>query len=280
MEANTCGSQTSLSLRPTQNFWSEHSRWHRRARAEETRGADLLSRRSGHSLMGTTQLRRGWQRSVLHRGSNSHRGLWAPAVYLPRWSIRHTLRNIQPLRRENRANIAWKRGRRAIHLSWPQSDPGTRSTRRTVPHIFNHQRALVSFRRRQRLVHLLHTSDRLGLNLPVQRQAHRISLNCLSHLGITVHVVVQHMIMPRRSFHWANSGPLSKLGLIGKLRSNTAMVRRLLYDGDNGYAAISQQPENVLDMVATLKRRTRSAAISWTTFLRYSMATDLPDICH
>lgn len=74
--------------------------------------------------------------------------------------------------------------------------------------------------------------------------------------------------------------PSQKLRLIGKLSENMDLAKRLLFDGNTGNGAVIKQEQNVLDVVATMKRRSRSAAILWNTFLRYAIAEALPDICH
>lgn len=53
-----------------------------------------------------------------------------------------------------------------------------------------------------------------------------------------------------------------KLRLLDKLGENMRSARKLLHDGDLGTEEITDQAQKILDMVATMKRRARSASIS------------------
>lgn len=70
-----------------------------------------------------------------------------------------------------------------------------------------------------------------------------------------------------------------KLRVTGKIRENMVIAKKLLYDGDTGDSAVVKQAHTVLDVVATMKRRSRSAAIPWNNLFRYSPAEELPEIC-
>lgn len=74
--------------------------------------------------------------------------------------------------------------------------------------------------------------------------------------------------------------PAPKLRLIGKLRENMTLAKRLLYVGNTGDGAVTEQAQAVLDVVATMKQPSRYGAIPWDTFLRYALAEALPVICN
>lgn len=54
--------------------------------------------------------------------------------------------------------------------------------------------------------------------------------------------------------------PLRKLRLLGKLRQNIALAKRLLYDVDSGKGATTEKTQSLLDMAATMKLCFRSPA--------------------
>lgn len=57
------------------------------------------------------------------------------------------------------------------------------------------------------------------------------------------------------------------------------LAQQLLYDGDDGDGSVKSQAQTVLDIVATMKRRARSATIPWDVYLLYARADELPDVC-
>lgn len=70
----------------------------------------------------------------------------------------------------------------------------------------------------------------------------------------------------------------TKLRLNDKLRENMALAKRTLYDGDFGNGATNEQAQTVLDFVATMKWRSRSAAIAWDAFVCYARSDDIADV--
>lgn len=73
--------------------------------------------------------------------------------------------------------------------------------------------------------------------------------------------------------------PSRKLRLLAKLRESMSLAKRLLYEGDNGEGEITEQAQTVLDTVATMKRRFRSAPILWDNFVHCVLADELPKVC-
>lgn len=73
--------------------------------------------------------------------------------------------------------------------------------------------------------------------------------------------------------------PSPKLRLLAKLGDNMVLPKCFLYDDDTRDSALTIQAQKVLDTVAMMKSRPRSAKLSLDMFLRYAPATNLPDMC-
>lgn len=67
--------------------------------------------------------------------------------------------------------------------------------------------------------------------------------------------------------------------IIAKLNEAIQNARKLLHEGDVADSSVSEQVQMILDMVATMKRRARTASIPWELFLLFSNIEELTELC-